>query len=183
MTRIFFILILCFLVQPVMISAQQNDGNGKKKKINVLPVCFSVNNIPGDTAVLSYFQQAFARYKVKLISQEEFKQLNESEMQRVKQQMLVPGTSYSNSESVSESISKLQHYVSNLLSVSLNYQRFSDSIVVISATWHNAPFPPDFSSAATMSHQEIFVFENTSAALREKADLLLDKILHSGFLK
>ncbi|MBL0154386.1 MAG: hypothetical protein IPP93_13240 [Chitinophagaceae bacterium] len=178
----YFIFVICVLTSQVL-TAQTNPEQKKLKKVNVLPVCFSVNNIPGDTAVLSYFQQSFARYKVKLISKEEFKQLNETEMQRVKQQMLVPGTSYSNSESVSESISKLQHYVSNLLSVGLNYQRINDSIVVISATWHNAPFPPDFSSSSSLAHQETFVFENTSAALREKADLLLDKILHSGFLK
>ncbi len=183
MFRYLFFIFVVFVLDSPVLTAQTNPEQKKVKKVNVLPVCFSVNNIPGDTAVLSYFQQAFARYKVKLISQEEFKQLNEAEMQRVKQQMLVPGTSYSNSESVSESISKLQRYVSNLLSVSLNYQRFSDSIVVISATWQNAPFPPDFSSAATMSHQETFVFESTSATLREKADLLLDKILHSGWLK
>ena len=108
--------------------------------------------------------------------------MNEDELSRVKQQMTLPGTSYSASDSVSETISRLQRYVSNMLSVKLLTAKMNDSLVITGASWNNMPFPMNI-SGVNNSHHETFTLEHPVRVNRENIDVLVEQILRSGWLK
>lgn len=163
-------------------SPPTNINTGKKQHFNVKPVNLTINGIEKDTAMAGIFREAFAAYKVKLISADEMKVLNEKEVMRAGKKVFTPGAKFDSPEAMQRALGREHQYAANMLGISLVLEEKDDSLIIYKATWVNIPFPTDFSRPIVSKKREIDM-TGLSYSLRSNVYAIVDSILFSGELK
>ena len=176
-----FIFVVC-LMAPSVLHAQTNPEPKKMKKVNLLPVYISTLSLPDDTAAARYLKEAFSRHKVKLITKAEFDELNNGEVERIRQLVTLPGRNYSSEQKLRESISTSQRFVTNLLTLVFTVSSQNDTLSVTGASWSAVPFPPAI-SGSIMSHEEAYILKDTCCSMKDNIYAIVDYILYSKWLR
>ena len=157
---------------------------GSKKRFFVQPVYLSVKGIEKDTAIRQMFEEAFAKYKVQLITHDEMTARNENEMKRAQQKLLLKKDELKqkSAEDVMKAMIDEIKYVSNMLSINLDLQDKDDSLMIYKAWWSNIPLPPNLSHGYITKKKEINL-ANLSYSIKENIYSIVDSILYANELK
>jgi hypothetical protein len=177
-----FFKIASFWISFSCSSSKNSNLTGKKEKFFVQPVCLSVKGIERDTSIRRLFEEAFSKYKVQLISDEEMKIRSEKDAMRVGRRVFSKDSKFDNPEDLIRAMGREHKYVSNMLSVSLEIHDKEDSLMIYKAWWSNIPFPPDFSRVYVTKQREINL-TNLSHSIKGDIYSIVDSILYSNELK
>jgi hypothetical protein len=177
---ILFILISALFATGCSPSASTKQSGSKR--FFVQPVNLSIHGIERDTSIRKIFEEAFSKYKIQVITDEEMKIKNENEAKRVGQIVFTKDSKFDNAEDIIRAMGREHKYVSNRLSVNLELRDKDDSLMIYKVWWSNAPFPPDFSHVYVTKQKEINLI-NLSYSIRENIYSIVDSILYSKELK
>ena len=148
-----------------------------------MPINLNISGAENDTLIQQLFKDAFARYKIELISHEEVMLRIESEGRRVGQKVFTKGADFKNVEEIQAAMAKEFRYVFNRLSIQLELQSKDDSRFILKAGWNNTPFPPDFSRPPSAPKYRNIDLTNLSYSIKENVKSIVDSILYSKELK
>ncbi len=160
----------------------QKPGKNTVKKFYVLPVYLSHGGLPFDTAVGNMVKEAFTRHKVKLINYSSFDELNKGEVLRVATKFRARADQFGSEGDVKDAISKEQHFVCNLLTITFNTNTVNDTLLITGASWEATPSPPNIYNAKSSGKVET-VLTDTCCSLRDNIYAIVDKILYSKWLQ
>jgi hypothetical protein len=153
------------------------------KKISVLPIQLSINGAGKDTLIQHYFKEAFARYKIELISPEEAKLRMEDEAKRAASKVFTKGANFNGTDDMIRKIGQEHRYVLNRLSITLEIQPKDDSLFIFKAGWSNIPFPPNIAQPSSGTRFRNIDLTNLSYSIKENVKSIVDSILYSKELK
>lgn len=176
---LFFCISCLFACSPPVSNVQSSA-----KRFYIQPIYLSVNEVSRDSSTRRLFEEAFTKHKIELITSEEMRMRGEDEMNRVQRVLLarkdeIKGKSI---EVFQKAVSNEQKYVSNMLSIKIEILYGDDSLSTLTATWSNAPFPPNFYNLYKPQKQ-LVIISPYRGVLKEGIDKIVDSILYANELK
>jgi hypothetical protein len=166
----------------VACSSTKNPRPSTNHKFFVQPVCQSIKGIERDTSIRRIFEEAFSKYKIQVITDEEMKIRNENEAKRVGQIVFTKDSKFDNEEDIMRAMSREHRYVTNKLYINLELHDKEDSLMIYKVWWSNVPFPPDFSRMYVTKEREINLTK-FHYSIKENIHSIVDSILYSKELK
>ncbi len=168
--------ILPLLIAVLFTAACTPSGNSKQsgaKKFFVQAVCLKITGIERDTSIQRLFEEAFAKYKVQLITNDEMIARLEKEGRRIGEKVFTKGSKFDNAEDILKAMANEHKYISNMLSVNLTLHDKDDSLMIYKARWSNMPFPIIIKQAYVTKPREINL-ANHSYSIKKNVFSIVD---------
>lgn len=146
------------------------------------PVSLKVSGIERDTSIRKLFEDAFAKYKVQLITNDEMNTRLEREGRRIGEKIFTKDSKFNNAEDMMKAMANEHRYISNMLSVRLELHHKDDSLKIYKVSWSNMPLPMIIKQPYVTNRREISL-TNHSYSIKENISLIVDSILYSKELK
>jgi len=175
------VVLIAVLVNPACsLSGGSKQSGGRK--FFVQPVSLKVSGIERDTSIRRLFEEAFAKYKVQLITQDEMNARVEKEARRVGEKVFTKDSKFNNAEDMMKAMANEHRHISNMLSVKLELHDIDDSLMIYKVSWSNMPFPPRSNRLEGTNRKEINLKDH-SYSIKENVFSIVDSILYSKELK